>query len=425
MLEPGGGGGGTPWESMTLDLMQRLIQNPDIEAQWRLVGAWNKSAQLLGDHLWQLRDYRSNLAAVWSPQKSPAAAAYLRRLDELISNLSETYEASVANHRAFALVTGSIDQAQAQMHKIYEEYRINRTIQSAQAGISSATTARQEELRLQAVKLLSSVSTDLAQAQSQIVKPMPYAQYRKKGSDSTPVGHDGEFVAPPLPQITPGLSIDRDASESPHATVPSAGSTPVGTQQQTGPVLGNATQPLPQPATPGTGPITPGLPGREGSQFGSLGFLPGTSLVPPGEQTLIPTAPGSGRGGGVPREGFAGPSSRLPETGTRATTPGVVGGMPGYGGGRQGAGRPRTRRINPIGGVIGNGDRPQRSRPGAGGVSLAGTYGQAPADRHHVRREANQHWDPDNPWETEVGVDPVVLPPREQPIDPGPAIGLI
>ena len=34
------------------------------------------------------------------------------------------------------------------------------------------------------------------------------------------------------------------------------------------------------------------------------------------------------------------------------------------------------------------------------------------------------HWDPDNPWETAEGVNPVVRPAHEKRIDPGPAIGL-
>jgi hypothetical protein len=38
--------------------------------------------------------------------------------------------------------------------------------------------------------------------------------------------------------------------------------------------------------------------------------------------------------------------------------------------------------------------------------------------------DANTHWDPDNPWATDEGVDPVVLPPSDpDPIDPGPFIG--
>src|SRR3954470_1771779 len=202
MLDTGGGGGGTPWESMTLDLMQRLIQNPDIEAHWRLVEAWNKSAQLLGDHLWQVREYRTNLAAVWPPQKSAAAAAYLDRLDELIGNLNETYEASIANQRAFSAVTGSIDQAQAQMQKIYQEYQSNKTVMNAQSSTTPVAPGRQEELRLQAVKLLSSVSTDPAEAQSQIVKPPMYQPGRINEDDPRPIGN-GSHVPPPIPPITP------------------------------------------------------------------------------------------------------------------------------------------------------------------------------------------------------------------------------
>jgi hypothetical protein len=42
----------------------------------------------------------------------------------------------------------------------------------------------------------------------------------------------------------------------------------------------------------------------------------------------------------------------------------------------------------------------------------------------HDEDGAVLHWDPDNPWETEEGVAPVVLPPAEAGrLDPGPAIG--
>src|SRR4051794_22108842 len=107
MLETGDGGGGTPWESMTLDLMQELIQNPSTDAHWKLVGAWQRSAELLDGHRSEVLLYRENLAAAWPPEKSAASAAYLERLDQLINNLTETYEASVINHQAFSTVTGS------------------------------------------------------------------------------------------------------------------------------------------------------------------------------------------------------------------------------------------------------------------------------------------------------------------------------
>jgi hypothetical protein len=39
--------------------------------------------------------------------------------------------------------------------------------------------------------------------------------------------------------------------------------------------------------------------------------------------------------------------------------------------------------------------------------------------------ESGNRWNPDNPWDTAHGVDPVVAPaPDQRRIDPGPAIGL-
>jgi hypothetical protein len=44
--------------------------------------------------------------------------------------------------------------------------------------------------------------------------------------------------------------------------------------------------------------------------------------------------------------------------------------------------------------------------------------------RSRDERESGREWDPDNPWETEEGVAPVVMPDRpDNRIDPGPAIG--
>jgi hypothetical protein len=46
------------------------------------------------------------------------------------------------------------------------------------------------------------------------------------------------------------------------------------------------------------------------------------------------------------------------------------------------------------------------------------------AGRTRDEEHNGQHWDPDNPWETDEGVAPVMLPSRETGrIDPGPAIG--
>jgi len=112
---------------------------------------------------------------------------------------------------------------------------------------------------------------------------------------------------------------------------------------------------------------------------------------------------------------------------------GVIGGNPGTRGlGQLGAGRAGSRRVNPVGGVIGEGEGGAGSRRGvgAGGMSAserpAGMYGQGAAGRRPGRQDEgeSEHWDPDNPWQTAEGVEPVVLPIEAQRVDPGPAIGL-
>ncbi|WP_030441260.1 hypothetical protein [Actinoplanes subtropicus] len=454
MLDGGGGGGGTPWESMTLEFMQQLIQNPNTDAQWQLASAWQKSADLLSEHKFQVQQYRDNLAAAWPPEKSTASAAYIERLDQLIKNLSDTYDASITNQAALNAATGSIYQAQIQMNKIYQEYSNNKmALDAYNAKLtqqqSSATPTpspspsgdeppvapgRQEALRVQAATLLSGVSTDLAQAQAQVVKPDLY----KVGNpldDKKTIRDGSTYTAPALPPITPVVTSGTSTSTRSTGTrttfptsVPATSSpvTPTTGTRQPGIVLGGTTPTLPT-TTPGTSPITPVLPGGGGG--GTLpnpGLLPPSTGLLPGESSpLTPTTPGLGRGGlSVPRESLL-RSGGLPEGGMRAMAPGgVIGGSPGARGiGQLGAGAAGTRRVNPVGGVIGEGEGAVGSRRGAG---AGGMYGQGAAGRRSGRRDEGEdmHWDPDNPWETAEGVDPVVLPIEAQPVDPGPAIGL-
>ena len=108
--------------------------------------------------------------------------------------------------------------------------------------------------------------------------------------------------------------------------------------------------------------------------------------------------------------------------GVRAMPPGgMIGGGPGTGSGQSGAG---ARRVNPVGGMIGENE--PAGRPGSRGAALGGPVFGQPGGRTERRDEHSnaRSWNADNPWETEEGVAPVVLPPREQRIDPGPAIGL-
>jgi hypothetical protein len=111
----------------------------------------------------------------------------------------------------------------------------------------------------------------------------------------------------------------------------------------------------------------------------------------------------------------------MPSGGVIGATPGsgMIGQMPG---GATGGRTPTAGRVNPVGGVIGQ-------QGGArGGVPAHGQTGPMMGGQGRTRgrnqESEPERWDPDNPWSTEQGVDPVVLPPDDHgPIDPGPAIG--
>jgi hypothetical protein len=76
------------------------------------------------------------------------------------------------------------------------------------------------------------------------------------------------------------------------------------------------------------------------------------------------------------------------------------------------------RRVNPVGGLIG--ERPSGGTAAAEGQPI-GVAGQRGAGRR--RDDSDQHFDPDNPWATEEGV-PAVLKPQAEAMrhDAGPGV---
>jgi hypothetical protein len=466
MLIADGGGGGSDWAGMSIEMMRALIQNPNVESHYKLLAGWQRSYELVGDHMAQVIGYRDNLMAAWPPKKSAAAAAYRDRLNELIADLKATYEASIANHDAFAAATMSISLAQHDFEQIWQEHEANKAklaeYQNDVAMSSAATfdttppvtSMQQEAVRQKAITLMSSVSSDLAQAQVRIVRPNPYTTSADSG-DGTVKNAGSTHTAPPIRPITPTpagggasqSSSKRPASARAGGPVSTGVTRPPGSTQQPGLVLGGAPPPAAVPASPG-------LPSG------------GTPSSPPGDSSGVNPLP---PGGGI-RPSTGAPATRartgegiVPTRGLRAMPPGgLIGGTPGSGLGEPGAPRPETRRVNPVGGIIGEGEVPARSGlngvagvgvvPGGPGAAKPGqgrktgarglptsdrsaamrgrpgamdSYGQFGGRRSSRRDQpGSSRWDPDNPWETAEGVDPVVLPPREQRIDPGPAIGL-
>ncbi|WP_148308213.1 hypothetical protein [Actinoplanes friuliensis] len=467
IADGGGGYGGTDWMSKDVRFMWSVIADQDTAPHFEVVEGWRKTADLTLTHRGQVQMFRDNLASVWPPSKSPAAAAYIARLDKLLVDLQATHDAAAANYLAFSTVTLTLSLARHKLKPILDQYEANdqknlawqakkdapakstTSIQTPAQDKPPVTSAQQEQLNNQARVIMYDLSSTIIEGDAALKKPQPY----KPGTDSQDpesTGRDGSdsstgFAVPPVipapgsgsgsggvstPSHNP-ISHSPVASPSPTTNVPvspispgvgggsgpvlgGVGTTPVITPPTTGPAPFPSPVPAPPPTPPG---LVPGIIGPPGVSTSSSAYAQNGGRLTPGTAMK----PGMGAGG----------------VGGRMTMPsgGVIGANPGSGViGQMPAGSPGSRpatgaRVNPVGGVIGQ----QGGAPGSRGTTSVGRgssqHGPAmsPSSRTRGRnsdRTEPTHWDPDNPWTTEEGVDPVVLPPEEPgPIDPGPAIG--
>ncbi|MEU4421968.1 hypothetical protein AB0F81_15195 [Actinoplanes sp. NPDC024001] len=425
--------GGTNWWALRVPEMWSMIEPHDGAAHQHLVGAWKRSYELVLQHIAGVERYRESLAAAWPPERSAAAQAYMQRLDALIASLRETYDAAVENHRALAGAAGALDSARKTMETLQREHAANEVMLAEHQeemkayhlvggkakGVppqSPVAPNRQSQLEDEARRVMSSLSSELALAQISIIEPKLYKSPRAVEPGGEPFPLEG--IGLPLPSATPTLTRRRDnALTSTRLTnheelrsrpvpprppmldpreMPSGdgGQSPRPSPQAPGPVLGES-QTTPKAVQPDFDSPTP--PKSPVATTPHLGVMP------------TPTRPSepigsrqSGKIGPVNPPSTSGPFSR--------TTPhgGIIGGLPSSGAGQPGPGRVSTQRVNPVGGLIGQGTAPNNRPLGSG----------------QIRGIQSRRKDPDNPWKTNQGIPPVLRPDPPEDFDPGPAIGL-
>ncbi|TDC67379.1 hypothetical protein E1258_00370 [Micromonospora sp. KC207] len=448
MIERGSGrtSGLTDWRLMDLLSMWACIQDHETAGHWKQVAGWRKVCDLAQAHLGRLEEYRRGLAEAWPPATNAAARAYLGELDDLIDKVQRTHDAAAANYDALAAATRAISSARTELKPLHDQYveklqqkrAYEATTADPKALMGSrlpdkpVTDADLERLNAQARNLMYGLSGELQQAQAMLRQPPPSPKAPRQPDN--PDAYAGD--APIIPLIMPVPISSSSLTNSSRGETSKAPS-PIPTPQGVGPVLGGANAPSHQAmpggtstastggshniGAPSSGPLTPIPPSR-----------PGAFNNPPG-QSVPPTR---SIAGGASGSTVSNPNRPLPPNG-------LIGGVPGAGFGQPG-GATSSRRINPVGGVIGGGGAGTSptgaagSRPGGGRSSLIGNvHGLAPTGgapgfgatptRHgsQEKREEGRHlWDPDHPWETINGVPPVVRPTdNDEPIDPGPAIG--
>lgn len=444
MIERGSGrtSGLTDWRLMDVLSMWACVQDQDTAGQWKQVAGWRKVCDLALAHLSRLREYRRGLAEAWPPETNTAARAYIGELDQLIDRVQRTHDAAAANYDALAAAARAIGSARAELQPLHEEYAkklrqkqaYEATIADPKAVAGSRLPERPpvtdddlEQLNVRARGLMTGLSGELQHAQVMLQRPPVPVRPAPRADPHSSDPYSGSDPAPVIPPIvavpiTPRAPINgRRPNVATNPPVqPSRPSTSgvIGG----GPILGNAGSGTPVQATPpgAVSPTTPNAPS-------------GTPGIP------LPSAPNRGTSlGPLGSDPVAGKSTNRPfpprPTGSNGVIPGVPLGQPGMGG--------PTRRVNPPGGVIGGGaagtaptgaagSRPNTGRGphiGTPGLTpLGGAPGLSPTHgRQNIKnldRDLERRWDPDNPWEVERGVDPILEPPDEGPIDPGPAIG--
>lgn len=448
----GGYTGATNWNALDVEAIWRTLAGQRTEAQWAQVTGWRKTYELGIAHLGRLLTYRTGLAEAWPPEKNAASRTYLAQLDRLTDSIRQTCDAASANYTTLAAATSALDTSRAQVKKIYDEYQDKiktkaeydkQVAAMTEAGFTNAwkppvTDVELARLNTRARTVMFSLSGELTQAQTQIRQPPRY-DVLSIGDQNQPDVY-GASSPPSIPPIVPAPTGAASPSlASSRAASLNSGASPVGpdsgpTDGGAGPILGSAGTikpsalplPAPGPLAPPPGPagggvavaLPPGVPIPPGGFGRVTGNLSGPGAVTEGGARLL--RPGVGEVGG--------PARAMPPGG-------LIGAGPGAG--RPNAGATPTRRINPVGGVIGGGaagtapagragQRPVTApgRPPLGAQLTGGQQLGAPAGGRRDGEENGQRWDLDNPWEVEEGVAPVVLPPDDPGrIDPGPAIG--
>jgi hypothetical protein len=450
MLDGGGGGGSvaTPWYDYALPQMWQIVNSQNTDVLWQQAAGWKKTVELTSLHKYNLEQYKEQLAEAWPPGRSEASSAYIAELDKLIASVQETNEAASANYNAVVSIALAVGDAKYKLKPLHDEYQSNaqkladydQLVESYKAdttampqpapGPPPVESGRQEALNNRARSIMLSIGSEITTAGTSFKPPQPYRPPRPQpiepGDDpnggSSSAGGQPLLVPPVIPPVRPAPS---PTPSTPNPQPVPSGAPPVTTQPGIGqgPILGGTPTPITMPPL-GTNPPVIQPPPPPGQPLpGPL--PPGIGLTPPYSpktgtfpKAAVPTI-GLVKGTGASPKGPGGLAGKV---GPRPMPPGgVIGGQPGPGLARPGAGRPVSR-VNPPGGMIGGQSGSSRSatgRPhGAAGVPAGRSAGRGDGEK------LPQHWDPDNPWETEEGVVPVVLPPEEPGRhDPGPAIG--
>jgi len=287
------------WGSYNVPRDAVILQQEGDDRAYQQVMAFRALSAGLGAHYRRLLALRDELAMVWSPQESEAAAQYQVQLDRHIAAVVQDAAASSTNANLFYGIVDAMAVAKGRIDGYHARWNEVTTDLTPEFWDHAA-----EELNVMARDHLIETDSVVRDWRSGIIVADSAPQFGPAPTAPEPVGGGGNSAAGgrgyPVPPV-PGMD-------------------PV-----TGPALAGAPQPVPaSPANPPSMlPIPPGV--SPLAPMGGAWVLPGPGTGPAGrlmpmpqpiaQQPIAPrpptTGPSSGVVGGAPGSAGTGPSGQV------------------------------------------------------------------------------------------------------------------
>ena len=403
----------------------------------------NRAQQMLGGHAQSLEQARNQLAAKWPPDINAASAAYLGELDRLIAAVRETALSCAVNVFHINTVSDAIVQAHNALAPLHDEFvknekalalydaEINAFGNGAAAIPGSSTIARGAARSFTSPPVEDGRQDDLIRQAQEAMVPLAGAARDGATYIKPPARYVPPTVGSPIDENPRELSDGSVSGSSDGAFPPPTIDAPAYTRNQTDTMTPPADGRSTPSSTGGSGPVLSGY-SPAPTTPGSTPPIGTTNLITPGSRIdphlgLLPElgTPTTGNRGRVPGSPspIKGRIGRGPLGNNGVVRGGVIGNVPVG----TGAAATTPSRVNASAGVVGQ--QPVHRGKGAAGNPTASKHGATTGgaqDRRGGRGSAavdEAQRDPDNPWEIQEGVDPVIMPvPSPGRVDPGPGI---
>jgi hypothetical protein len=377
-----------------------MVESEDDPESWRQVAALGSMAGLLDDQRKRLESAREGLIQAWPPEQNAAAKAFVELVDDLLLNMQRNREIADSNASALGRVVETLRQAKADIDPLYKAY-----LKKNDDWVPAWWDNAEDELDEKARERMRAAEAVIAQPDNKITVPPAYEL--RPDFTRTKIDSDEATAGGPA-AVRPGPAAVGFGGAGSDFTVPHEPPPPVPGREATS--VGGAT--LPAPVGPElAGVVTPSsLPGSA---------LP-TALPTPAGPSAVSAGPGLVIGGAAPF------SPLSPRAGGGGRVGGGPPGLPAGSGMRSGVsapGNPAAKPATPswLPPVAG---QPSRGGPAAGSRGT-GTPGMPLTGGRRPEREDSRDvtFDPDSPWATAEGVDPVIEPSRRiYRHDPGPGV---